>query len=518
MSDSLAVRTPRPRRARLPRLPLAGAPLPWVQRAAGAPYFVLEDGAAWTPVGANESVTWPELAGLLHRRDLAGVEAHLRWLRAHGVTVLRLMLEYAQGQRHYFERPAGTFVPHMVQLWDDLFALCEQTGMRILLTPYDTFFHWIRWRHHPYNHCHGGPCADRSQLLLCRDTREFVKRRLAFATERWGASGALFAWDLWNELHPAQGGNDYFGIWGFVSDVSEFVRDLELRVHGRAHLQTVSVFGPELLWKPELNELIFRHPGLDFASTHFYAEGTIDAPRDTVAPAVAAGQLVKDALAEVRDGRPFFESEHGPIETFKDHGVTLPAEFDDEYFRHIQWAHLCSGGAGGGMRWPNRHPHVLTPGMREAQRTLAAFLPLIDWTVFQRRTLNGHIVVRDAATGAPLRLASAEPHTPPGHPPIVPMTGCEATAFACGDDTQALVFVLRADALDDQGRVRPDVIARPVCLELPGLAPGRYTVTEWDSVRGHARAMHDVEHAAPIFRSPPVLLVADTVLAIIRSR
>jgi mannan endo-1,4-beta-mannosidase len=479
---------------------------------------MLDDGAPWTPVGANESVTWPELAGLLHRRDLPGVEAHLRWLRAHGVTVLRLMLEYAQGQRYYFERPAGTFVPHVVQLWDDLFALCERTGMRILLTPFDTFFHWIRWRHHPYNRRHGGPCADRSQLLVCRDTREFVKRRLAFATERWGASGALFAWDLWNELHPAQGDNDYFGIWGFVTEVSAFVRDLELRLHGRAHPQTVSVFGPELLWKPELNELIFRHPGLDFASSHFYAQHTIDEPRDTVAPAVAAGQLVKDALAEIRDDRPFFESEHGPIYTFKDRGVTLPAEFDDEYFRHIQWAHLASGGAGGGMRWPNRHPHVLTPGMREAQRALAEFLPLVDWSHFGRRVLNGRVTVRDATTRMPLRLASAEPHTPPAHPPVVPMAGCEAAAFACGDDTQAVAFVIRADALDHRGIVRRDAVARPVCIELPGLTAGRYTVTEWDPVVGRQCNVEEVEHAGGLFASPPVPLVADTVLAIRRSR
>jgi mannan endo-1,4-beta-mannosidase len=427
------------------------------------------------------------------------------------------MLEYAQGERHYFERPAGTFAPHMVQLWDDLFALCERAGMRVLLTPYDTFFHWIRWRHHPYNRRRGGPCADRTQLLVCPDTRAFVKRRLAFATERWGASGALFAWDLWNELHPAQGNNDYFGIWGFVTEVSEFVRDLEHRLHGRAHPQTVSVFGPELLWKPELNELIFRHPGLDFASSHFYAEGTIDAPADTVAPAVAAGQLVKDALAQVRDGRPFFESEHGPIYTFKDRGITLPAEFDDEYFRHIQWAHVASGGAGGGMRWPNRHPHVLTPGMREAQGALAAFLPLVDWTTFRRETLTARVVVRDVRGGGALRLASAEPHTPPASPPRVPMDGREAAVFACGDDAQAIVYLVRADALGPDGRVRRDVEPRPVVVDVPGLAPGRYSATECDPVAGGVRAVATVDHVGGALPVGPLALVGDAVIVVRRA-
>ena len=86
-----------PRRARRPapvpdRAPLRAGALPWVRRAPGAPYFQLETGEAWTPVGANESITWPGhagpgLSGLFRRRDVGGARAYLRDLRAHGVTV-----------------------------------------------------------------------------------------------------------------------------------------------------------------------------------------------------------------------------------------------------------------------------------------------------------------------------------------------------------------------------------------------------------------------------------------------
>lgn len=523
-----APRAPRRRPAALPPRPaLSPAALPWVERAPGVPYFALDTGEPWTPIGANESVTWPGLAGLFRRRDLAGAEAYLRELKAYGVTVLRLMLEYSQSQHRYFERPAGVFNPTMVRLWDDVFALCERVGVRVLLTPYDTFFQYIRWRHHPYNRRNGGPCGHRSQLLICRDTRELVKARLAFATERWGTSGALFAWDLWNELHPAQGANDYFGMWGFVTEVGAFLRELEVRRHGRAHPQTVSVFGPELLWKPELHELIFRHPGLDFASTHFYAEETIDDPRDTVAPAAAAARLTEDALGEIRDARPFFESEHGPIHTFKDRHRTLPEAFDDEYFRHIQWAHLASGGAGGGMRWPNRHPHALTRGMREAQGALARVAALVDWTRFARTCLNERVVVRDAAGGADdvpgraLALVTSRPHTPAGHPPVVPMAGREAAVFACGDARQAIVFLLRADALAADGRLRRDVPPRPVRVEVPGLTTGAYVVTECDPTTGAVRRSHEVEHDAVrgggAFVLPVVPLV-DAAVLLVRAR
>ncbi|WP_437515305.1 hypothetical protein [Sorangium sp. So ce1099] len=466
--------------------------LPWIQVAPGAPYFVTEDGAPWAPIGHNDAITWPELAGLFRRRDLAAVEAHLRQLREHGVTVLRLMLEYCHREHRYIERPAGRFVPAMVRLWDDLFALCEKVGIRVLLTPFDTFFLWVRWQKHPYNRANGGPCANRTGLLLCPDTRRAMKERLAFAARRWGGSGALFAWDLWNELHPVHGDNNLGGMSAFVSELSEHVRGIELALYGRAHPQTVSVFGPELLRMPELGEIIFRHPALDLANSHFYEEGTIDDPQNTVDAAISAGKLVRAALGEIRDSRPFFDSEHGPIHTFKDHHRTLPEPFDDEYFRHIQWAHLASGGAGGGMRWPNRHPHVLTPGMRRAQRAMADFLPLLDWPRFRRRNLTAEVAL-EPATGA-------------------------LAACACGDDAQAVVWLVRTDSLDAGGMLRRDAAPARARLRVPGLAPGRYAVTAWDTARGEVRGRGEARadgDAGLVVEMPPV--VTDVALAIRRA-
>ncbi|HEX2224700.1 MAG TPA: hypothetical protein VHN15_10890 [Thermoanaerobaculia bacterium] len=431
--------------------------VPWIHVAPGVPYFQTETGESWHPVGHNDALPWPTLAGLFRRKDLPAVEAYLAHLAASGVTCLRLMLEYAQGRHRYFERPAGTFWPAMVQLWDDLFALCARYGIRILLTPFDTFWMWRRWKEHPYNAANGGVCKRRSGMLTCRETRAAIRRRLLFVTERWGGSGTLFAWDLWNELHPAYGGDDTGGFDELIEDLGDSLRRREVELYGRAHPQTVSFFGPLLVQRPEVTATAYRHPGLDFHSTHFYEKGTIDLPRNTVDAAVSVGRLVRAALAEVPPERPFFDSEHGPIHTFKDHHRTLPAPFDDEYFRHIQWAHLASGGAGGGMRWPNRDPHVLTPGMHEAQKALAAFLPLVDWRRFRRRNLNQEIGIAGEGRWA---------------------------GFACGDDAQAVAFLLRKDSLDRKGMLRQDADAvRPV-LVLPGLAEGRYRVSLWDTVRG----------------------------------
>jgi len=422
----------------------------------GSPYFTIDDGASWTPIGHNDAITWPDLAPLFRRRDLAAVERHLLELRAHGVTCIRLMLEYCHGEHRYLERPAGRFVPAMVRLWDDLFRLLERVGLRVLLTPYDTFFMWIRWQRHPYARANGGPCAGRDTWLTCPETRRAIKQRLAFASDRWGGSPALFAWDLWNEIHPAHGGDDPAAIAPFIDDLSTWLRTHERSRLGYANLQTVSIFGPELIRFPALVEPIFRHRSLDFANTHLYEHGTIDNPHDTVAPALAAARLMRAAVIDAGPARPVFDSEHGPIHRFKDRKQTLPSAFDDEYFRHIQWAHLASGGAGGGMRWPNRHPHVLTRGMRVAQRGLADFLPLIDWSAFRRRNLS-----------AALRCADRGVAT-----------------VGCGDERQALAWLVRTDAIDAEGTLAPRHDASATVLHVPGLADGAYDVVCYDTRAG----------------------------------
>ncbi len=478
----------------LPGEGTTAARLPWIRTVSGLPYFVTEDGDPWTPIGQNDSIEWVELKGLFRRRDLAGVEDHLRWLRSHGVNTLRLMLECAYKKHRYIERPTGRFVPAMVQLWDDLFAMCERVGMRILLTPVDTFWTWIKFSQHPWAAANGGPLKDMREALLCADTRRVIKDRLEFAVRRWGGSGALFAWDLWNEIHPATAGDSAEPLPEFMADLSRFVRNLETELYGRAHPQTVSIYGPELRWRAhqDLRTPIFRHPDLDFASIHIYREGSIDYPRDTVAPAVAMGKLVAECLAEIRDDRPFLDTEHGPIHYFKDKRRTLPAFFDDEYFRHMSWAHLASGAVGGGMRWPNRKPHVLTPGMRSAQRAMADFLPLIDWTTFGRRNVSKAL------------------HPPKG-----------VHAFGCASNTQALVYLLRGDSLrkiNTRARAILDPAAPPreASARVPGLAPGRYRVTGWSTLEGRTVSEAEVAHEGSELVLTVPDLVTDRALAVTR--
>lgn len=418
----------------------------WIRCAPGAPYFETEAGEVWTPVGHNEAVTWPRLSGLHRRRDVAKVEEHFAELAGYGVNCLRLMLDYSQVPHRALEHRVGEFSPAMVRMWDDLIALGERHGIRFLLTPFDTFFMVLRWKSHPYSRHRGGPAERLETMFTCPETRAAVINRLLFATRRWGASPAIFAWDLWNEIDAFYAGGDLQATHDFVTAVSAALREEEMRLFGRTHLQTVSVFHPNLVASPDLGEVIFRHPAIDFASVHLYEPDTLDAPRCSLVPAAATVRLMTEALAETPAGRPLLDTEHGPVHAFKDRRLTLPDSFDTACFRRTQWAHIASGGAGGGMRWPYRHPHHLLPEMHAAQRILADFLPLIDWQHFRREPLAGRLRVHD-------------------------FTGL---AVGCGDGQQAVIALLASET--DGAYARQ--------LDLTGLAPGCYDVTQVNTVTG----------------------------------
>jgi hypothetical protein len=253
----------------------------------------------------------------------------------------------------------------------------------------------------------------------------------------------------------------------------------------------VSLFGPELSLRPhlDLKGPIFRHPDLDFASLHIYETGTIDNPQNTVDAAISMGRIVQDGLAEIEDGRPFLDTEHGPIHSFKDHRRTLPEPFDDEYFRHMQWAHFASGGVGGGMRWPNRTPHTLTRGMRRAQHAMAGFLPFVDWPRFRRVSLNS----------------------------VIEASASQVACFGCGDEAQVVVWLLRKDTIGQSGTLCPKAKPVDLTLRIPHLSPGRYCITGWNTLEGCVCAMWEAEKRGEPFlelQVPP--FVADLALAIKR--
>ena len=119
------------------------------------------------------------------------------------------------------------------------------------------------------------------------------------------------------------------------------------------------------------------------------------------------------------------------------------------------------------MRWPNRHPHTLTHGMRQAQKSLAGFTNFINWKRFRRRNLNSEV---ETSTD-------------------------KVAVYACADAEQAVVWVLRKDTiLKRAGMLDKNAAPVEVALKVPGMEAGAYRFTMWDTANGKAILQEEAQN------------------------
>ncbi len=357
----------------------------YISVAPGGRYFVDELGQGFIVIGQNDGVPWAGLGTLLNRTSPQATEAYIRDLREHGVTVSRVMVEYSEQSYTYLENSVGTFSDSVVQFWDDFIPLAEAQGLYLLLTPYDTFWQAKNWGRYPYNAVLGGPCENMRDWLTDAECIAAQKNRWRFIIERWGGSPNIFAWDIMNEID----------IWwnasaaeidAYVTDMAAYIRQLETELWGRTHMITVSSAAP--VPTGALGNVLYRSPALDFANTHLYIGNEIRSPHDPIgAGPIMAGGVVQ-SLAAIRDGRPYFDSESGPIDDW----IENPA-FDQEYHHNMSWGHLAACGAGSGMRWPYSTPHWILPGLRDNLLGLARFASTIDWAHFESRNITPDVLI-----------------------------------------------------------------------------------------------------------------------------
>ncbi|HEY3413819.1 MAG TPA: hypothetical protein VGM51_12315 [Armatimonadota bacterium] len=405
--------------------------------------FVFPDGQTTVPIAFNDSYTWPGLERLWRTGDTASAVEYVRQLRVNGVNVLRVFLEAVVPEpSQLLESPLGHYNKGVVDFWDHFLPICERHGLTVLISPWDTF--WINqpWSASPYNRANGGPCADPHDFIVNPEARNWQKARLRFMIDRWGASPAIFAIDLLNE-HDIWWGASSAERKAWVDDIAAYTRAYELKKWGRAHMLTVSSAAAEP--KGLIADSVYRNPLFDFATTHLYYAGTVNDPKNVVDPAVSVNHGVRYAQEQSADGRPYTDSESGPIDRW------IPQQaFDDEVFHHMSWAHFASGGAGAGMRWPYRQPHSLTPVMLRSLRSIAQVANRLDWKRLSPRSADARLSTKYNGI---LLMGS-------------------------GDARQAIVWALH------DTRVHSSINVSGASVALSGMAAGRYEVTCWDTRTG----------------------------------
>jgi mannan endo-1,4-beta-mannosidase len=404
--------------------------------------FVFPDGSVGIAVGQNDGYPWAGLDRLWQYGDVASAENYVKNLRAHGVNVMRIMVEYAQSTSQLLENPLGSYRSSVVNFWDRFLPICERNGMTVLMTPWDTFWMNQPWSANPYNAVNGGPCETVRDFITKPEARAWQKARFKFIIDRWGASKAIFAIDLLNE----------FDIWwdasteeraDWIEEMAAYVESYERQKWGRRHMLTVSSAAAQ----PGgiIGEIIYRHPLFDFANTHQYYGGTVNNPQNIIDPAISVNGGIKYSLPQCYDGRPYTDSESGPIDNW-----IQDESWDNLYFRFMAWAHFASGGTGTGMRWPYRTPHYLTAGMHDAQLAVSSVSKALDWLRFNPVNADSRLSINK--TGMIL--------------------------MGCADSRQGVAWIAQ------DVRVAPAQNINGAQLTLTDFEDGRYIVTCWNPVTG----------------------------------
>jgi mannan endo-1,4-beta-mannosidase len=92
--------------------------------------------------------------------------------------------------------------------------------------------------------------------------------------------------------------------------------------------------------------------------------------------------------------------------------------------------------------------------MRLAQKSMAAFCSLVNWQRFNRQNMAKSIKVDSRSI----------------------------QIFACGDDKQAILWLLRTDGVDAQGMINKEAIPLAATVQIP-LSTGGYQVILWHTQR-----------------------------------
>lgn len=402
--------------------------------APGGRYFQKGD-EAFLIVGPNDALTWPGLSPLLGNISRKAAKDYLEKLSDHGVNTVRVMIEYAQYSHGLIENPLGEYRTEVVEFWDTFFMWLEEYDMYAIVTPWDPFWMQRTWHQNPYNTVNGGMMDSMHGFLTHPEALQAQKDRFQFMIERWGGSTHILAWELMNEIELWWGATSA-EIDQWIAEMADFVREHQLKTHGFTQLITAS--SAANMPSGELGDVIYNNPKLDFATTHLYTGPGMNAPRNATDVVTEVALAVNYALWQIEDNRPYTDTESGPIEMW-----IGSATFDAEFLHNVSWAHLASGGAGTGMRWPYRSPHILTTGMLESLSRISTFIEAFDFTDFMPENLGSDLVLPD------------------GH-----------EVMGIGDANRKLIWLVREEHLQGEPLATD--------LELARIEPGSYALSFWD--------------------------------------
>lgn len=259
--------------------------------------FHTADGRPFVPIGAN--VAWAEgpVLPYYQRAFAAFSRERLNWMRIWMAHWGRLNLDWLPGPSRFLPAPmgaspsAGNLDPRVAANWDRILALAEQHGVyvQVVLQHHGQYSTQVNpnWAENPWNAANpGGFLKTPTDFFTSPRARELTQRKYRYIVARWGWSPAVFAWELFNEVHwvDAMRNGHEAAVAAWHDEMADFIRSVD----AYHHLVTTST--------EDLRSPIYAK--MDFYQPHLYAADAITGARRV---------LIRPPRAD----RPVFYGEEG---------------------------------------------------------------------------------------------------------------------------------------------------------------------------------------------------------------
>ena len=255
--------------------------------------FRRSDGRAFVPVGAN--LAWSPTGQIEYFRQAlpAFARGDLNWKRVWMCHWGGLDLDWVVGAP---SPVPGRLDARVAAKWDELLAIAEREGvyLQVVFQHHGQFSTGTNpnWSRNPWNAANrGGFLGKPADFFTSPVALALTKSKYRYVVARWGWSPAVFAWELFNEVHWVDAWakqKDLAAVARWHSTLAAYVRSID----AYHHLVTTST--------EDLQSPVYE--GMDFYQPHLYPADPVAAVRSHAAPAdptrpVFYGEEGEDNLA-----------------------------------------------------------------------------------------------------------------------------------------------------------------------------------------------------------------------------
>ena len=365
--------------------------------------FLRSDGKPFSPVGANLAWAPADRTDYYRRAIPAFARANLNWMRVWMVHWSGLNLDWLPADMGPSPKPGG-LDPRVAANWDQLLAAAEASGvyLQIVFQHHGQFTTGANseWAANPWNAANpGGFLSTPAEFFTSPGARLMTTLKYRYIVARWGWSPAVFAWELFNEVHWVDAidkQKDIAAVARWHDAMAAVIRSVDV-YH---HLITTST---ENLASP-------IYASMDFYQPHLYAANLLAGARSYATPAAALD-------------RPAFYGEFGD-----DHLPVSPeAKASGLTTMPTVWASIMGEGGLAAQPWDGAK--LLEQNRLDELGAVFRFLALNR--IPAHAGLEPFSAVVESAAHVPLRLAAGQIWQRRGAPEFTfPLDGREPLALA----------------------------------------------------------------------------------------